>query len=135
MVEHVKNSALPHALANAVGDLADLLQKEIYLAKAELSENLSAKLRASLWIGIAAGLGTIALLLVIQGAVFGIATFGIPLHWSCLIVAAVLAAAAAAAYSKGRADANEELIPSRTIRQVKQDIATAREQLSREHVT
>ena len=130
MAEHLKGSALPRAMANVVGDLADLLQKEIYLAKAELSEKLSAKLRAGVWIGAAAGLGAVAVLLVIQGAVFGIATFGIPLHWSCLIVAAVLAAAAAAAYAKGSADANEELTPSRTIRQVKQDIATAREHLT-----
>jgi len=47
-----------------------------------------------------------------------------------LIVAAVLAAAASAAYAKGSADAGEELTPSRTIRQVKQDIATAREHLT-----
>ena len=117
-------------LANVVGDLADLLQKEIYLAKAELSEKLSAKLRAGVWNGAAAGLGVVAALLVIQGAVFGIATFGIPLHWSCLIVAAGLAVVAAAAYAKGSANAREELTPSRTIRQVKKDIATAKEQVT-----
>ena len=61
---------------------------------------------------------------------FGITTFGIALHWSCLIVAAVLAAAGGAAYAKGIADAREELTPTRTIRQVKQDIATAKEQLT-----
>ena len=60
MAEHLKNSALPRAFANVVGDLADLLQKEIYLAKAELSEKFSAKLRAGVWIGVAAGLGAIA---------------------------------------------------------------------------
>jgi hypothetical protein len=130
MVEHLKNSALPRAFADVVGDLADLVQKEIHLAKAELSEKLSAKLRAGVWIGVAAGLGLIAALLVIEGIVFGIATFGIALHWSCLIVATVLAAAAAAAYAKGSADAREELTPTRTIRQVKQDIATAKEQLT-----
>ena len=130
MVEHLKNSALPRAFADVVGDLADLVQKEIHLAKAELSERLSAKLRAGVWIGVAAGLGLIAALLVTEGIVFGIATFGIALHWSCLIVAAVLAAAAAAAYAKGSADAREELTPTRTIRQVKQDIATAKEQLT-----
>jgi putative superfamily III holin-X len=130
MVEHLKNSALPRAFADVVGDLADLVQKEIHLAKAELSEKLSAKLRAGVWIGVAAGLGLIAALLVIEGIVFGIATFGIALHWSCLIVAAVLAAAAATAYAKGSADAREELTPTRTIRQVKRDIATAKEQLT-----
>jgi hypothetical protein len=130
MAEHLRNSALPRALANVVGDLADLLQKEIHLAKAELTEKFSARLRAGVWIGAAAGLGAVALLLIIQGIVFGIASFGIPLHWSCLIVAAVLAAAAAAAYARGSAEASAELTPTRTIRQVKQDIATAREHLT-----
>jgi hypothetical protein len=130
MAEHLRNSALPRALANVVGDLADLLQKEIHLAKAELTEKFSARLRAGVWIGAAAGLGAVALLLIIQGIVFGIASFGIPLHWSCLIVAAVLAAAAAAAYARGSAEASAELTPTRTIRQVKQDIATPREHLT-----
>jgi hypothetical protein len=130
MVEHIKNSALPRVLADVVGDLADLVQKEMRLAKAEISEKVSAKFRAGIWLSVAAGLGLVAALLVIQGIVFGIATFGIPLHWSCVIVAAVLAVAGAAAYAKASADAREDLTPTRTIRQVKQDIATAKEQLS-----
>jgi hypothetical protein len=130
MVEHIKNSALPRVLADVVGDLADLVQKEMRLAKAEISEKVAAKFRAGLWLSVAAALGLVAVLLVIQGIVFGIATFGIPLHWSCVIVAAVLAVAGAAAYAKASADAREDLTPTRTIRQVKQDIATAKEQLS-----
>jgi hypothetical protein len=130
MVEHTKNSALPRLLSDVVADLADLFQKELRLFKAELSAKLSLKLWAGVWMSAAAGLGVIAVLLVIQALVFGIASFGIALHWSCLIVAAILAAVAAAAYAKGRADAREDLLPSRTIRNVKQDIATAKEQLT-----
>jgi hypothetical protein len=130
MIEHLKHSALPRVLADVVGDLADLVQKEMRLAKTELSEKLSNKLRAGLWMGIAGGLGLIAFLLIIEGIVFGIASFGIALHWSCLIVAAVLAVAAGGFYAKGAADAREELTPTRTIHQVKQDIATAKEQLT-----
>lgn len=130
MVEHLKHSVLPRVLADVVGDLADLVQKEMRLAKTELSEKLSNKLRAGLWMGIAGGFGLVAFLLIIQGIVFGIATFGIALHWSCLIVAAVLAVAAGGFYAKGAADAREELTPNRTIHQVKQDIATAKEQLT-----
>jgi putative superfamily III holin-X len=62
--------------------------------------------------------------------VFGIASFGLALHWSCLIVAAVLGAGAAAAFFRGRANAQEELTPTRTINQIKQDIATTKEKLS-----
>jgi hypothetical protein len=58
------------------------------------------------------------------------ATTGIALHWSCLIVAAVLAAAAGAGFSKGRADVPEQLTPDRAINQVKQDIAVAKEQFT-----
>jgi hypothetical protein len=130
MVEHVKNSALPRVLADVVGDLADLVQKEMRLAKTEISEKLSAKLRAGTWLGVAGGLGAIAAMLVIQGIVFGIATLGIALHWSCLIVAAALAVAGGVAYAKGMSDAREDLTPTRTIRQVKKDIATAKEQLT-----
>jgi len=130
MVEHLKHSLLPRVLADVVGDIVDLVQKEMRLARTELSEKLARKLRAGLWMGIAGGLGLVSFLLVIEGIVFGIATLGIALHWSCLIVAAVLAAAAAGFYAKGAAQAREELTPSRTIRQVKQDIATAKEQLT-----
>jgi uncharacterized membrane protein YqjE len=129
MVEHLKNSALPRAVADVVGDFADLIQKELRLAKTEISEKVAAKLRAGLWMGIAGGLGFVAFLLVVQGIVFGIATFGIALHWSCLIVAAALAAIAGAAYAKAMADAREELTPTRTINQIQRDIATAKEQL------
>ena len=57
MADHLKNSALPRALSEVVSDLADLFQKEIRLARAELSEKLSLKIRAGVWISVAAGLG------------------------------------------------------------------------------
>src|ERR1700752_5276485 len=113
MVEHLKNSELPRVLGDVVGDLADLLQKELHLAKTEISEKVATKFQAGLWMGVAGGFGILAFLLVLQGIVFGIATFGIALHWSCLIVAAVLAALAGAAYAKGAADARQEFTPTR----------------------
>ncbi len=130
MADHLRNSPLPRALSDVVSDLADLFQKEIRLARAELSEKLSLKIQAGVWILAAAALGLFALLVLVQAAIFGIASgFGIALHWSCLAVAALLAVMAAAAFAKGRADAKEELSPTRTIYQVKQDIATVKEQL------
>jgi hypothetical protein len=127
--EQLKNSALPRALSDVVGDLADLFQKEMRLARAELADKLSSKVQAGIWMSAAGVFALIAGLLVIQAIVFGIASFGIPLHWSCLIVAAVMAAAGALAYYKGRAEAQEELTPTRTIRQIKEDATTVKEQL------
>ena len=130
MADRLKNTALPRALSDVVGDLADLFQKEIRLARTELSEKLSNKLRAGIWISAAAAFGVGAALLVLQALVFAIASYGIALHWACLIVAAALAALGGFAFAMGRADAAEALTPTRTIHQVKQDFATAKEQLS-----
>jgi uncharacterized membrane protein YgcG len=124
--EHLRNSALPRALSEVLADLADLLQKEIRLARAEISSKLSTKVRAVAWMIVAGVLGLIAFFLVIEAAVFAMASFGIAMHWSCLIVAAVLGVAAVAFYLAGRSDAEEQLTPTRTIHQVRQDIATAR---------
>lgn len=129
-LERIKDAALPQAVSDVVADLADLFQKEMRLARAELSAKITTKLHAGLWMSVAGILGLIAGLLVVQAAVFAIASYGIALHWSCLIVAGAALAIAAIFYLKGRADAQEELTPNRTIHQIKRDIATAKEQLT-----
>jgi len=131
MAESLKRSALPRALSEVFADLADLVQKEIRLARTELSDKLSIKVRAGIWAAAAASIGIIALLLIVQAAVLGLAAAtGLALHWSCLIVAAFLVALAGATFAKGKADAEQELSPNRTIHQVQQDIATVKEQFS-----
>jgi hypothetical protein len=80
---------------------------------------------------VAAGLlAMVAGLLVVQAAVFAIASFGLSLYWSCLLVAAILIAGAAAVFYHGRALAEEDLLPTRTARQISQDIKTTKEQLT-----
>ena len=128
--DRLLNSALPRALSDLLADLADLVQKEMQLAKAEITEKIASRLRASVWMAAAALLGFIAALLIVQAAVFAIASFGLALHWSCLLVAAILAAAAAAAFYHGRSAAEGDVLPTRTGRQIAQDIRTAKEQLT-----
>ena len=124
-------SSLPNAFSKVVTDLADLMQKEMQLARAELSEKLSISIRAGVWMSAAAVLAIASGFLIVQASVLGLsAATGIALHWSCLIVAAVLAAAAGAGFSKGRADVPEQLTPDRAINQVKQDIAVAKERFT-----
>ena len=124
-------SSLPNAFSKVVTDLADLMQKEMRLARAELSEKLSISIRAGVWMSAAAVLAITSGFLIVQAIVLGLsAATGIALHWSCLIVAAVLAAAAGAGFSKGKADVPEQLTPDRAINQVKQDIAVAKEQFT-----
>jgi hypothetical protein len=128
--ERLRNSGLVQALTDLLADFADLLRKELQLAKTEITEKIVSRLRASVWMIVASVLGMVAALLLVEAAVFGIASFGIALHWSCLLVAAVLAAAAAAAFFQGRAAAQDELVPTRTAKQISQDIKTAKEQLT-----
>jgi uncharacterized membrane protein YqjE len=128
--ESLRDSGLVRSFSDVLNDVSDLVQKEIRLARAEVTEKISAKLQAGVWMGVAAVLGLIAALLVIQGIVFGIASFGLALHWACLLVAVVLAAAGAAAFFYGRSLAAQELMPTRTVRQITEDIKTAKEQLT-----
>jgi Putative Actinobacterial Holin-X, holin superfamily III len=130
MAHDLRNSGLVQALTDLLGDLADLLRKELQLAKAEITEKIASRLRVGIWMVVAGALGMVAALLLVEAAVFAIASFGIALHWSCLIVAALFAAAAAAAFFQGRSQAQDELLPTRTARQISQDIRTAKEQLT-----
>lgn len=124
-------SSLPNAFSKVITDLADLMQKEMRLAQAELSEKLSISIRAGVWMSAAAVLAVAGVFLIVQAIVLGLsAATGIALHWSCLIVAAVLVAAAGAAFAKGKADVPHQFTPDRAINQVKQDIAVAKEQFS-----
>lgn len=130
VLDRIKDAALAQALSNVVGDLVDLFQIEMRLARAELSEKIATKLQAGIWISVAGVLALIAGLLIVQAIVLGIASYGIALHWSCLIVAGVLSVIGLMSFFKGRSGAKEELAPTRTINQVKKDIATAKEQMS-----
>ena len=69
-LNYLKDTTLPQALSEVVGDLADLFQKELRLARAEISAKISAKLEAGVWMAAAGVLGLITILLVIQAAVF-----------------------------------------------------------------
>jgi uncharacterized protein YacL len=128
--DRLQNSGLVQALTDLLADFADLLRRELQLAKTEITEKIVSRLRASVWMVVAGVLGIVAALLLVEAMVFAIASFGIALHWSCLLVAAVLAAAAAAAFFQGRAAAQDELLPTRTAKQISQDIKTAKEQLT-----
>ena len=128
--DRLRNSSLPEVLSDALSDFADLFRKELRLAQAELSSNVSTKLRGSIWLAIAGLFALLALALILGGLVAWIATFDVSLHFAFLIVAAGVGLVAVLAYAAGRSEAQAELIPSRTMSQVKQDIETTKEQLT-----
>jgi hypothetical protein len=127
--ERLRASPLPRALSDVVVDVADLVQKEMRLARAEIGEKLSNKLRAGTWMLVAAAMALSAFLMLIEGLALWIATFGISLFASHWIVGAALALMSALAYFAGRADARESLAPERTIHQVNRDMIETKERL------
>jgi small-conductance mechanosensitive channel len=128
--EASQSSTLTRAIGDLLGDISDLVQKEIRLARAELTEKVSRRLEASAWFVAAGVLAFVAALLLIEAAVFALASRGLPLHWSCVVVAVAVAAAGAAAFSYGRSSSRESLAPTRSIKQINEDLRTAKEQLS-----
>ena len=128
--ERLRQPSLPEVLAEVLGDFADLFRKELRLARAELSSNISAKLRGGVWLGLAGVFGLLALGLLLGALVAWITTFDVSLHIAFLVVAAGVALLAAFAYFAGRNEIQAELTPSRTISQLKQDIETTKEQLT-----
>ena len=112
--EQLRNSALPRAVSDVVGDVADLLQKRFASrARDDLIEAFDKAPRRSVDDGYGGSPGWSALLLVIEAAVFAITAFGVDaVVASCVIVAAVLGVAAGVFYVLGRADADEDLTPT-----------------------
>ncbi len=128
--DHLKTAALPRALTDVLADVAELVQKEIRLARAEISEKLATKVQGGIWVGAAGVLGLIALLLVLEAIIFAISSLGLAPHWSCLIVAAAVGLIAALAFVKGRSDVAANMVPERAARSVQRDISVAKEQLT-----
>jgi hypothetical protein len=126
-LERLKNATLPHALSDVISDLAELAQKELRLAKAEVSEKISMKLAGGIWLGVAAILALVAFFIMLQALIFLLASYGVPPYWACSMVAGAVALVAVAAFFKGRTDAQADLVPDRTLQQVKRDIATVKE--------
>ena len=86
----IGNSTLVRTVGDVLGNLSDLVQKEVRLARAEFTAKITNGVHAGLWMIVAALLGLVAFLLVIEALVFALASFGLALYWACLLVAAVL---------------------------------------------
>jgi Putative Actinobacterial Holin-X, holin superfamily III len=127
--ERLRASPLPRALSDVVVDVADLVQKEMRLARAEIAEKLSNKLRAGAWMLISAAMALGAFLMLIEGLALWISTFGTSLYASHWIIGVALALMSALAYFAGRAGARESLAPERTIHQVNRDMTETKERL------
>jgi len=126
----IRKSALTRSLADVLGDLSELMRTELRLARAELTEKLTSVVSAVAWMGVAGVLWILTAMLAVEALVFGIASFGLALHWSCLVVAAALAVLGLVAFAFGRSAVHGDVLPTRSIRQINESIKTAKEQLT-----
>ncbi|MBV8893418.1 MAG: phage holin family protein [Acidobacteria bacterium] len=127
--ESLRETRLIRAVTDLGADLADLVQKEMRLARTEIIQKLTLLVQAGTWFAIAAVLGFFAVVLVLEALVFGIAAAGIPLWGSCLLVALLLCVVAAVAFFYGRRQSSADMTPVRSARQFTKAIGTVREQL------
>lgn len=126
----LRNSALVRILADVLDDLPDLVKKEIRLAQAEFTGKIKDGAQASVWMMVAGLFGLVTFFILIQAAIFAIANLGLALHWSCLIVAAVIGGCAAATFLYGRFTMPNTFVPTRSISQVSEDVRIVKEQVT-----
>ncbi len=127
--DNLWETRLIRAVTDVGADLADLVQKELRLARSEIVQKLTLGLQAGAWFAIAAVLGFLAAVLILEALVFGIAAAGVPLWGSCLLVAFVLSVVAAVAFYYARRQSSQDMTPVRSARQFTRAIGTVREQL------
>jgi uncharacterized membrane protein YgcG len=128
MAHELREGELVRGLTSLVADVNDLIHKEFQLARAEIISKLNAQVRAGLWLAIAGLLGFTMFLLVVEGAVLALTAAGLALHWSCFLVAGLLAVAAILAAYIGRKGLGD-VAPLRSMGQLNQDIRTIKERL------
>jgi len=130
MAHEVFNSAFIQTVTNLFGDVADLIQKEIALARAEITTKITQRIESAVWFAGAGVLGFLVLLLLAQAAVFGLIAAGLAPAWACVVVAIVVAAIAGGAFAYGKSAVRSSPLPTRSVHQIKEDIRTVKEQLS-----
>jgi hypothetical protein len=122
------NRPLTSLLTQVVSEVAYLLQTEIRLARAEISEKLGRAASGSAMLAIAAVLSLCGLIVLLMGAVRWLEIAGVPNQWGFLIVGgAVLIIGVALALFGTRNLSGSSLKPQRTIDQVRADFSVAKE--------
>jgi uncharacterized membrane protein YqjE len=123
-------SAAVRSFGDLFGDLTDLFGKELRLAQSELKHGLSNLTQAAVLFVVMGVIALFAVMLLLVGIVHLIASFGLALHWSYMLVALVLLVATGIIFYVARAKASaDNLIPKRTLVQLGETARTLKEQI------
>ena len=130
-LDQARNQTMPELLRSIIGDTSTLVKKEAELAKAEIVEGVTARLKAVVSLAAAGVLGLLALVFLALSAAVALDAV-VPPWASRLIVAGGFLLLLGVAVLFGlRRMKSPSLAPEQTKRTVKEDVEWARHQLRR----
>jgi hypothetical protein len=127
--------SMPEILGDLFSQLTTLLSKEAQLARAEVSENMTS-LVGGLGLMVAGAVLLIpALVILLQAAVAALTdAYGLASYWSALIVGGIVLILGIILISIGSSRLTlKNIAPSKTVHQLRQDAAVAREKASQDN--
>ncbi|HEV2758983.1 MAG TPA: phage holin family protein [Acidimicrobiales bacterium] len=131
MATRAEDRSLSELLSDVTGEIATLFRKEVELARAETSEQVSRAAKAGAMLGAAAVVGLLTLILLAFAAAWGLSEV-VPEGVAFLIVGLVFGLVAAVLASAGKKKiASVNPMPERTVQTVKADVQVAKDSFSR----
>ncbi len=128
MVARETSRPIMSLMSEVASDLAYLVQTEFRLARTEIGEKVAAASNAGVWLGLGAGLAFAGLIVLLFDIARWLTVAGMPAEWSLLVVAVVtlVVGGLLAMVGVNRMRASE-LVPNRTLEQMREDYVTAKE--------
>ncbi|MDQ3642292.1 MAG: phage holin family protein [Actinomycetota bacterium] len=131
MATRAEDRSLSELLSDVTGEIATLFRKEVELARAETSEQVSRAAKAGAMLGAAAVVGFLTLILLAFAAAWGLSEL-VPEGVAFLIVGLVFGLVAAVLASAGKKKiASVNPMPEQTVQTVKADVQVAKDSFSR----
>lgn len=115
---------------DVLSEVTHLVQTEIRLARAEVSEKVNRAASGGTMIGVGAVFLLAGLFVLLLGIVQLLAIAGLPEHWGLLLVGAAVLIVGVALALKGVNNLKESAsAPDRTVEQVRADLSVIKEQV------
>lgn len=128
MVARETSRPIMSLMSEVASDLAYLVQTEFRLARTEIGEKVAAASNAGVWLGLGAGLAFAGLIVLLFDIARWLTVAGMPAEWSLLVVAVVtLVVGGLLAMVEVNRMRASELVPNRTLEQMREDYVTAKE--------
>jgi F0F1-type ATP synthase assembly protein I len=131
MATRTEERSLSELLSEVTGEIATLFRKEVELARAETSEQVSRAAKAGAMLGAAAVVGFLTLILLAFAAAWGLSEV-VPEGVAFLIVGLVFGLVAAVLASAGKKKiAAVNPMPDQTVQTLKADVQVAKDSFAR----